>query len=77
MDRCHLKGSEGDALHAVLCAASYNIRRLLRMIAKKGQELLLCLLQACGLKGMLEKLSEIFGCKRLQNSDQRWSLALN
>ncbi len=23
MDRCHLKGSEGDALHAVLCAAGY------------------------------------------------------
>ena len=21
MDRCHLKGSEGDALHAVMCAA--------------------------------------------------------
>jgi IS5 family transposase len=25
MDRCDLKGSEGDALHAVLCAAGYNI----------------------------------------------------
>ena len=36
MDRCHLKGSEGDALHAVLCAAGYNIRWLLRMIAQKG-----------------------------------------
>ncbi len=24
MDRCYLKGSEGDALHAVLCAAGYN-----------------------------------------------------
>lgn len=29
MDRCHLKGEEGDALHAVLCAAGYNIRWLL------------------------------------------------
>jgi transposase, IS5 family len=46
MDRCHLKGSEGDALHAVLCAAGYNIRWLLRMIAKKGLGLLLCLFQA-------------------------------
>lgn len=35
MDRCYLKGSEGDALHAVLCAASYNIRWLLRMIVKR------------------------------------------
>ena len=26
----------GDALHAVLCAADYNIRWLLRMIRKKG-----------------------------------------
>lgn len=36
MDRCHLKGKEGDQLHAVLCAAGYNIRWLLRMIVKKG-----------------------------------------
>jgi transposase, IS5 family len=36
MDRCHLKGEVGDRLHAVLCAAGYNIRWLLRMIAKKG-----------------------------------------
>ena len=36
MDRCHLKGEAGDRLHAVLCAAGYNIRWLLRMIARKG-----------------------------------------
>ena len=36
MDRCWLKGATGDALHAVLCAAGYNIGWLLRMIAKKG-----------------------------------------
>lgn len=35
MDRCHLKGEYGDRLHAVLCAAGYNIKWLLRMIAKK------------------------------------------
>jgi IS5 family transposase len=39
MGRCHLKGSEGDALHAVLCAAGYNIRWLLRMIVKKAEAL--------------------------------------
>ena len=27
MDRCHLKGETGDRLHAVLCAAGYNILR--------------------------------------------------
>ncbi len=36
MGRCHLKGETGDRLHAVLCAAGYNIRWLLRMIVKKG-----------------------------------------
>ncbi len=33
MRRCWLKGVEGDALHAVACAAGYNIRWLLRWIA--------------------------------------------
>lgn len=36
MNCCQLKGETGDRLHAVLCAAGYNIRWLLRMIAKKG-----------------------------------------
>ena len=36
MDHCHLKGKTEDRLHAVLCAAGYNIKWLLRMIAKKG-----------------------------------------
>lgn len=31
--RCPLKGQFGDALHAVLCAAGYNLRRLMRWIA--------------------------------------------
>ena len=41
MDRCWLKGSEGDALHAVLCAAGFNIRWLLRAIARHGLAALL------------------------------------
>jgi hypothetical protein len=36
MDRCWLKGSEGDVRHAVLCAAGFNIRWLLRAIAARG-----------------------------------------
>ena len=36
MDKCWLKGSEGDALHAVLCAAGFNIRWLLRAIAAQA-----------------------------------------
>lgn len=33
MRRCALKGTQGDAFHAVLCAAGYNLRWLLRWIA--------------------------------------------
>ena len=36
LDRCWLKGAEGDALHAVLCAAGYNLRWLLRAVARLG-----------------------------------------
>ncbi|MFN9999870.1 MAG: transposase, partial [bacterium] len=36
MDRCWLKGSEGDALHAVRCAAGVNIRWLMRAIAAQA-----------------------------------------
>jgi transposase, IS5 family len=38
LDRCWLKGSLGDAMHAVLCAAGYNLRWLLRAIAKLGRK---------------------------------------
>jgi IS5 family transposase len=41
MDRCWLQGAEGDALHAVLCAAGFNIRWLLRAIAAKGLKALM------------------------------------
>ena len=41
MDRCWLGASSGDALHAVLCAAGFNIRWLLRAIAAKGLAALL------------------------------------
>ena len=34
MDRCWLQGAVGDALHALSCAAGYNIRWLLRVIAR-------------------------------------------
>jgi IS5 family transposase len=44
MGRCHLRGETGDRIHAVLCAAGYNIRWLLRMILKKGISPFLCLI---------------------------------
>ena len=39
MDRCWLQGALGDALHALSCAAGYNIRWLLRAIARLGTKL--------------------------------------
>lgn len=34
MDRCWLQGALGDALHAVLCAAGYNLRWLIRAVLR-------------------------------------------
>ena len=36
MIRCYLRGSIGDALHAISCAAGYNIRWLMRAIMRLG-----------------------------------------
>jgi IS5 family transposase len=36
MKRCWLKGSEGYALHTVLCAARFNLHWLLRTVARMG-----------------------------------------
>jgi IS5 family transposase len=53
MDRCYLKGEQGDRLNAVLCAAGYNIKWLLRMIARKGVAFLRGLyLRLCEAAGM-------------------------
>ena len=34
LDRCHLRGREGDRVHAVLCAVGFNLRRVLRRLAR-------------------------------------------
>jgi IS5 family transposase len=36
MNRCWLQGALGDALHSISCAAGYNLRWLLRAIARLG-----------------------------------------
>jgi IS5 family transposase len=50
MDRCWLQGALGDALHALSCAAGYNIRWLLRAIARLG------------LRGLFGGLSATLAC---------------
>ena len=49
MDRCWLQGAVGDALHALSCAAGYNIRWLLRAITRLGLKGLFCALSAMAL----------------------------
>lgn len=46
MDRCWLSGAAGDALHAVLCAAGFNIRWLLRAIVRRGLKAIFLRLRA-------------------------------
>ena len=50
MDRCWLQGAMGDALHALSCAAGYNIRWLLRAIVRLG------------LSGLFYALSAVLAC---------------
>jgi IS5 family transposase len=67
MDRCPLKGQTGDKLHAVLCAAGYNIQWLLRMIAKKGVTFLRWLYLRLQKLGCLATLNVLNGFKPGQN----------
>jgi len=58
MDRCHLKGETGDRIHAVLCAAGFNIKWLLRMILKKGVKPFLRLLSGTQLDQIQKALRD-------------------
>ena len=59
LDPCYLKGQTGDAIHAVLCAAGYNIKWLMRMILQKGIKPFLCLFFAKELHALFENLKQI------------------
>jgi IS5 family transposase len=68
MNRSHLKGSDDDAIHAVLCAADYSIGWLVRMILKKGIRLYFSLIQLLG-------LSRLFTRKATANPEDRFTAA--
>ena len=57
MDRCWLQGQLGDALHAVLCAAGYNLRWLLRAMVRLG-------LSAAFLRSLLRWLVAVLSHRR-------------
>jgi len=80
LGRCHLKGTLGDKLHAVLCAAGYNIRWLLRMIRATGLRAFLRLLRAMAPTTVWSEQSLGFGWHRallrLSHRHQRTSYAL-
>ena len=60
MDRCWLKGALGDALHTISCAAGYNLRWLLRAIAKLGiGPAFLCLLQMVLVPAMAPRSAQL------------------
>jgi transposase, IS5 family len=67
MDRCWLKGAIGDALHAISCAAGYNIRWLMRAIlaqaakAAKAAFLALSKPALCGLNSVQDALNGLRG----------------
>jgi len=57
--RGSLKGQTGDAIHAVLCAASYNTKWLMRMILQNGIKPFLFLFFAHGIRALFENLKQI------------------
>jgi IS5 family transposase len=75
MNRCHLKGANGDAIHAVLCAAGYNIRWLLRVIRKKGLGLYFLLIKLFGLAFLWSKSSPKISIKQFRSTPSTALLA--
>jgi transposase, IS5 family len=57
MLRCYLKGSVGDALHAISCAAGYNICWLLRAIMRLGLKGLFALVFLAVARAILQRFA--------------------
>jgi IS5 family transposase len=71
MDRCWLKGQTGDALHAVLCAAGFNIRWLLRAMVRLGLKGLFAPLFA-GLAALVAALVTALGAGKACVDQRVW-----
>ena len=71
MDRCWLKGAIGDALHAISCAAGYNIRWLMRAIvaqAAKAAKAAFLALSNPALYGLNSLLDALIALRDVLNS---------
>ena len=71
MERCWLKGAIGDALHAISCAAGYNIRWLMRAIvaqAAKAAKAAFLVLSKPALYGLNSVLDALFALRDGLNS---------
>ena len=62
MVRCYLKGEIGDRLNAVLCAAGYNLRWLMRNLARQSAKAFLRLLATldCSVRNAVLALTNVF-----------------
>ena len=76
MDCCWLKGQQGDALHAVLRAAGFNIRWLLRAIVRLGLESFLLALNFAGLCLRFSQFRTHAPAQTLQQLAEKLSIAI-
>jgi len=80
MDRCWLKGAIGDALHAISCAAGYNIRWLMRAIVAQAAKIAKAVFLAVskpalyGLNRVLDDLSDMRKALNLLSTAPRTGL---
>jgi IS5 family transposase len=74
LDRCWLKGAVGDALHAISCAAGYNIRWLMRAIvaqaakAAKAAKAAFLGLSKLALYGLNSTMNALIGLRHVLSS---------
>jgi IS5 family transposase len=79
MRRCWLKGQTGDAVHAVLCAAGYNLRWLLRAIARLGLKAFYALAALLGADSFTKRQSRgpcksfTLWAERRRETPRRWA----
>jgi hypothetical protein len=65
IDRCWLKGAIGDALHAISCAAGYNIRWLMRAIVAQAAKAVSLALSEPALYGLNSAMDALIALRNV------------